>query len=51
MRFFYANGILFNAARSPFFVEMVQANNNVQTGYRPLGSNKLNTTLIDKEKH
>lgn len=44
-RFFYANGILFNVARSPIYREMVHAINNAPASYK-----KFRTTLVDKEK-
>ncbi|KAH9298203.1 hypothetical protein KI387_029885, partial [Taxus chinensis] len=49
-RFFYANGIPFNVARSPYYEEMVRAINKGPTGYKPPEYEKLRTTLIDKEK-
>ncbi|XP_059067582.1 uncharacterized protein LOC131858371 [Cryptomeria japonica] len=49
-RFFYANGISFNMARSPFYEEMVRAINNAPASYKPPGYEKLRTTLVDKEK-
>ncbi|XP_059078050.1 uncharacterized protein LOC131876626 [Cryptomeria japonica] len=49
-RFFYANGISFNVARSPFYEEMVRAINNAPAGYKPPEYEKLRTTLVDKEK-
>eukprot|EP01018_Ginkgo_biloba_P017286 Gb_35075 [translate_table: standard] len=49
-RFFYACGISFNAARSPYYEEMVRAINNGPKGYKPSRYEKLRTTLIDKEK-
>eukprot|EP01018_Ginkgo_biloba_P021118 Gb_25767 [translate_table: standard] len=49
-RFFYACGILFNVARSPYYEEMVHAINNGPKGYKPPGYEKLRTTLIDNEK-
>ncbi|KAH9292112.1 hypothetical protein KI387_042698 [Taxus chinensis] len=48
--FFYANGIPFNVARSPYYEEMVRAINKGPAGYKPPGYEKLHTTLIDKEK-
>eukprot|EP01018_Ginkgo_biloba_P023557 Gb_28145 [translate_table: standard] len=50
VRFFYACGIPFNAARSPYYEEMVRAINNGPKGYKPLGYEKLRTNLIDNEK-
>eukprot|EP01018_Ginkgo_biloba_P040756 Gb_13500 [translate_table: standard] len=49
-RFFYACGIPFNAARSLYYEEMVRAINNGPKEYKPLGYEKLCTTLIDNEK-
>eukprot|EP01018_Ginkgo_biloba_P019120 Gb_37872 [translate_table: standard] len=49
-RFFYANGISFNVARSPYYGEMVKAIMGALSGYKPLGFEKLRTTLVDKEK-
>eukprot|EP01018_Ginkgo_biloba_P019938 Gb_40356 [translate_table: standard] len=49
-RFFYANGISFNVARSPYYGEMVKAIQGAPSGYKPPGFEKLRTTLVDKEK-
>eukprot|EP01018_Ginkgo_biloba_P027512 Gb_20011 [translate_table: standard] len=49
-RFFYANGISFNVARSPYYGKMVKAIQGTPSGYKPLGFEKLRTTLVDKEK-
>eukprot|EP01018_Ginkgo_biloba_P018971 Gb_14605 [translate_table: standard] len=49
-RFFYADGISFNVARSPYYGEMVKAIQGAPSGYNPLGFEKLRTTLVDKEK-
>ena len=49
-RFFLACGIPFNAARSPYFEQMVCAINDGPTGYKPPGYEKLRTVLVDKEK-
>eukprot|EP01018_Ginkgo_biloba_P003161 Gb_22350 [translate_table: standard] len=49
-RFFYANGISFNVARSPYYGEMVKAIMGAPSGYKPPGFEKLRTTLVDKEK-
>eukprot|EP01018_Ginkgo_biloba_P021227 Gb_34311 [translate_table: standard] len=49
-RLFYACGIPFNTARSLYYEEMVHAINNGPKGYKPLGYDKLRTTLIDNEK-
>eukprot|EP01018_Ginkgo_biloba_P004216 Gb_09014 [translate_table: standard] len=50
VRFFYGNGISFNVARSPYYGEMVKAIIGASSGYKPLGFEKLHTTLVDKEK-
>eukprot|EP01018_Ginkgo_biloba_P030225 Gb_17856 [translate_table: standard] len=49
-RFFYAYGISFNVARSPYYGEMVTTINGALSGYKPPGFEKLCTTLVDKEK-
>lgn len=50
-RFFYANGIPFNVACTPFYGKMIQAISNVTIEYKPpLAYEKFCTTLIDKEK-
>eukprot|EP01018_Ginkgo_biloba_P005049 Gb_06334 [translate_table: standard] len=49
-RFFYANGISFNVARSPYYGELVKVIIGALRGYKPLGFEKLRTTLVDKEK-
>eukprot|EP01018_Ginkgo_biloba_P037930 Gb_41367 [translate_table: standard] len=49
-RFFYANGISFNVARSPYYGEMVKAIMGASSGYKPPGFENLRTTLVDKEK-
>eukprot|EP01018_Ginkgo_biloba_P029576 Gb_20728 [translate_table: standard] len=49
-RFFYANGISFNVAWSPYYGEMVKAIHGAPSGYKPPGFEKLRTTLVDKEK-
>eukprot|EP01018_Ginkgo_biloba_P032854 Gb_14489 [translate_table: standard] len=49
-RFFYANGISFNVARSPYYGEMVKAINGASSGYKPPSLEKLHTTLVNKEK-
>lgn len=49
-RFFYANGISFNVAWSPYYGEMVKAIMGAPSGYKPPGFEKLHTTLVDKEK-
>ena len=40
-RFFFACGIPFNAARSPYIKQMVCAINNGPTGYKPPGYEKV----------
>ncbi|KAF9615428.1 hypothetical protein IFM89_023239 [Coptis chinensis] len=49
--FFYANGIPFNVPMSPFWFEMVKAINEAPKGYKPPSSEKIRTTLLDKEKY
>eukprot|EP01018_Ginkgo_biloba_P018888 Gb_18909 [translate_table: standard] len=49
-KFFYACGIPFNVAQSPYYEEMVCAINNGPKGFKPPGYEKLYTTLIDKKK-
>eukprot|EP01018_Ginkgo_biloba_P005176 Gb_37142 [translate_table: standard] len=49
-RFFYACGISFNVAQSPYYEEMVRAIKNGPQGYKPPGYQTLHTTIIDKEK-
>ncbi|KAJ7947908.1 DUF659 domain-containing protein [Quillaja saponaria] len=49
-RFFYGNGIPFNVAKSPFWVDMVRAINGAPKGYGPPSSEKIKTALLDKEK-
>eukprot|EP01018_Ginkgo_biloba_P003933 Gb_13996 [translate_table: standard] len=49
-RFFYPNGISFNVAWSPYYGEMVKTIIGPPSGYKPLGFEKLRTTLVDKEK-
>eukprot|EP01018_Ginkgo_biloba_P020548 Gb_02890 [translate_table: standard] len=49
-RFFYANGISFNVARSPCYGEMVKAIMGAPSGYKPPSFEKLHTTLVDTEK-
>eukprot|EP01018_Ginkgo_biloba_P019121 Gb_37880 [translate_table: standard] len=49
-RFFYANGISFNVARSPYYGEMDKAIMGAPSGYKPPGFEKLRTTLVDKKK-
>eukprot|EP01018_Ginkgo_biloba_P029096 Gb_01419 [translate_table: standard] len=50
VRFFYANGISFNVAQSPYYGEMVKAIQGAPSGYKPPSFEKLHTTLVDKEK-
>ena len=49
-RFFYGCRIPFNVARSSFFFDMVRGINEGPKGYRPPSSEKLRTSLFDKEK-
>eukprot|EP00253_Pinus_taeda_P035891 PITA_35891 len=49
-RFFLACGIPFNAARSPYFEQMVRAINDGPQGYKAPGYENLRTVLVDKEK-
>lgn len=49
-RFFYGCGISFNVARSPLWIDAVKAINESPRGYRAPGSEKIRTTLLDKEK-
>ena len=46
--FFIANGISFNATRSPYYKEMVRKSIAAGTGYTPLGYNKMRTSLLDR---
>jgi hypothetical protein len=48
-RLFYANGISFNVAKSPYFKKMVQALKCAPAGYKPPGISPLRDTLLDKE--
>jgi hypothetical protein len=48
--FFYAEGIAFNKARSPFFLEAIQAIAAAGAGYKPPGYNSLRTNLLTKAK-
>lgn len=50
MAFFVANGISFNAFRSPQYSEMVTAINNAPKGYKGPSSEKARTTLLDALK-
>eukprot|EP01018_Ginkgo_biloba_P008662 Gb_07585 [translate_table: standard] len=47
---FFANGISFNVARSPYYEEMVKAINGAPRGYKPPSFEKLHTNLVDKER-
>jgi hypothetical protein len=49
-RCFYANGMAFNIARSPYFKQMCQAIGSFGPHYKPPGSEALRTTLLAKEK-
>lgn len=49
-RFFYGCGIPINIAKSPFWVDMVRYINEAPKGYEPPSSEKIKTTLLDKEK-
>ena len=49
-RFFYSCEIPFDVARSPFFFDMVTGINAGPKGYKPPSSEKLRTSLLDKEK-
>eukprot|EP01018_Ginkgo_biloba_P003740 Gb_32010 [translate_table: standard] len=49
-RFFYANGISFNVAQSPYYGEMVKAIMGAPSGYKPSSFEKLCATLVDKKK-
>ena len=42
--FFFACGLAFNVARSPYFTAMLQATAAAGTGYKPPGSEALRTT-------
>ena len=46
--FFMANGISFNATRSPYYKEMVRKILAAGTGYSPPGYNKMRTSLLDR---
>ena len=45
---FYANGIPFNTARSPYFRRMVAAVAAAGEGFKPPGYHALRTTLLDE---
>ena len=46
--YFYANGVPFAHARSPYFQRMVSAVSKAGPGYCPPHYNKLRTTLLDQ---
>ena len=46
--FFMANGISFNATRSPYYKEMVKKIQAAGIGYVPPGYNKMRTSLLDR---
>lgn len=50
-RCFYANGVPFNLARSPFWYDMIRAVNEAPKGYKPPSAEKIRTVLLDKEKN
>ncbi|KAH7433433.1 hypothetical protein KP509_07G069500 [Ceratopteris richardii] len=49
-RFFYHDHIAFNAARSPYFKDMVKKIGEYGAHYVPPSSESLRTTLLEKEK-
>ncbi|KAJ4971552.1 hypothetical protein NE237_004651 [Protea cynaroides] len=49
-RFFYGNGIPFDVAKSPVWVDMVKAINEAPRGYKPPCADKIATTLLLEEK-
>ncbi|KAH7316139.1 hypothetical protein KP509_21G079600 [Ceratopteris richardii] len=49
-RFFYHDHIAFNAARSPYFKDMVKKTGEYGAHYVPPSSESLRTTLLEKEK-
>ena len=49
-RLFYANGIPFNVAKSPLWIDMVRAINDAPKGYKPPCAEKIRTMLLDKER-
>lgn len=46
--FFFANGISFNATRSPLYKEMMKKVIAVGPSFQPPGYNKMRTTLLDR---
>ncbi|RWR83372.1 DUF659 domain-containing protein/Dimer_Tnp_hAT domain-containing protein [Cinnamomum micranthum f. kanehirae] len=50
-RMFYASGLPFHLARSPYYVSCIQfAANNALASYVPPGYNKLRTSLLQQER-
>ncbi|KAL5723597.1 hypothetical protein ACHQM5_006977 [Ranunculus cassubicifolius] len=49
-RFFVANGISFNVAKSPFWFDMVKCINEAPKGYLPPCAKQIKTYLLDNEK-
>ena len=50
-RMFYASGLPFHLARSPYYVSCTQfAANNALASYVPPGYNKLRTSLLQQER-
>lgn len=49
-KFFYGEGIAFNKAKSPFFIDMVNAI-AACPGYKPPAYNAVRTNLLDDAKH
>eukprot|EP01018_Ginkgo_biloba_P032322 Gb_32267 [translate_table: standard] len=48
--FFFANGIPFNVARSPYFCNMMQQVVEFGKGYKPPSSEALRTTILQRSK-
>eukprot|EP01018_Ginkgo_biloba_P020604 Gb_11453 [translate_table: standard] len=48
--FFYANGIPFNVARSPYFCNMIQQVVDFGKGYKPPSCEALRTTILQRSK-
>eukprot|EP01018_Ginkgo_biloba_P001704 Gb_24963 [translate_table: standard] len=48
--FFYANGIPFNVARSPYFHNMIQQVMDFGKGYKPPSCEALRTTILQRSK-
>ena len=46
--FFFANGISFNATRSPLYKEMIRKVFAAGPSFQPPGYNKMRTTLLDR---